>query len=88
MGRYLDLVTLTRGAHQASAVDDSRRAHISSPETTTVVSSSPLNAPEVINVSYQRIFYDWDLVDGAYTPEQLRKAKMVVKPWGPCSHTR
>jgi hypothetical protein len=39
--------------------------------------------PEVIHISYQRIFYDWDLADGTYTPEQLRKAKMIVKPWGP-----
>jgi hypothetical protein len=38
---------------------------------------------EVIKVPYQRIFSDWDLADGTYTPEQLRKAKMVVKPWGP-----
>jgi hypothetical protein len=38
---------------------------------------------KVIHVSYQRIFYDWALADGGYTPEQLRKAKMVVKPWGP-----
>jgi hypothetical protein len=41
-----------------------------------------VEAPELIHISYQRIFYDWDLADGTYTPEQLRKAKMVVKPWG------
>jgi hypothetical protein len=39
--------------------------------------------PEVMHISYQRIFYDWDLADGTYTPEQLRKAKIGVKPWGP-----
>jgi hypothetical protein len=39
--------------------------------------------PEVIHISYQRIFYDWNIADGTYTPEQLRKAKMIVKPWGP-----
>lgn len=42
-----------------------------------------VEAPELIHVSYQRIFYDWAIADGTYTPEQLRKAKMVVKPWGP-----
>jgi hypothetical protein len=47
-------------------------------------SSAPLaeHRPEIIHVPYQRIFFDWDLADGTYTPEQLRKAKMVVKPWG------
>ena len=42
-----------------------------------------VEAPELIHVTYQRIYYDWDLADGTYTPEQLRKAKMGVKPWGP-----
>jgi hypothetical protein len=37
---------------------------------------------EVIHVRYQRIYFDWDLPDGTYTPEQLRKAQLVVNPWG------
>ena len=40
----------------------------------------PLREP--VQVAYQRIFFDWDLADGPYTPEQLRKAKVAVKPWG------
>jgi hypothetical protein len=83
MGRYLDLANLAHEGHQASSVGDSRRAHIATPGTTTTVSSSPLTDPEVIHVSYQRIFYDWELPDGTYTPEQLRKANLGVKPWGP-----
>jgi len=38
---------------------------------------------EVVKVPFQSIFYDWDLADGTYTPEQLRKAKLRVKPWEP-----
>jgi hypothetical protein len=40
------------------------------------------NTQEEIRVSYQRIYFDWNLADGTYTPEQLRKTKLVVKPWG------
>jgi hypothetical protein len=43
---------------------------------------------EVVKVPYQRVFYDWDFADGTYTPEQLRQAKMVVKPWGPVQSYR
>jgi hypothetical protein len=82
MGRYLDLANLTHGGHGGSSLDDCRRAHVSTPETTIIVPSSPVNAPEIIHIRYQRIFYDWDLPDGTYTPEQLRKANLVVKPWG------
>jgi hypothetical protein len=83
MGRYLDLANLTGWGHQPSSVADARRADGAAPETTTIAASNPLTAPEVIHVSYQRIFYDWELPDGTYTPEQLRKANLVVKPWGP-----
>jgi hypothetical protein len=37
-------------------------------------------------VPYQRIWYDFDVRDGAYTPKQLRRAGKVVKPWGPVQH--
>jgi hypothetical protein len=47
------------------------------------ISPDMVDAHEVTHVSYQCIFFDWDLVDGTYTPEQLRKAKVLVKPWGP-----
>jgi hypothetical protein len=49
----------------------------------TAIPRDMVEAPELIRVSYQRIFYDWDLADGTYTPEQLRKARVVVRPWGP-----
>jgi hypothetical protein len=83
MGRYLDLANLTRAGHETSSPGDPGPVRVPTPETTAAVSSSPLDAPEVIHVNYQRIFYDWDLADGIYTPEQLRKAKMGVKPRGP-----
>jgi hypothetical protein len=45
---------------------------------------------EVVCVAYQKISYDWAIADGTYTPQQLRKAKVAVKAWGPvqtCSLT-
>ena len=72
MGRYLDLAKQERDGHQTAVVEI--------PSTPPTESAA---APEIIRVSYQRIFYDWDLADGSYSPEQLRKAKLVVKPWGP-----
>jgi hypothetical protein len=33
-------------------------------------------------VPYQRIWFDWDVPDGEYTPEQLRQAKKRVHRWG------
>ena len=36
-----------------------------------------------LRVSYQRIWYDFNVADGAYTPAELRRARKVVKPWGP-----
>jgi hypothetical protein len=48
------------------------------------VFAEPLpRAPEVVMVTYQRIFFDWAVADGTYTPQQLRKAPVVAKPWGP-----
>jgi hypothetical protein len=43
---------------------------------------TPPQSAEVVTVTYQRIFYDWAIADGTYTSQQLRKAKVVVKPWG------
>jgi hypothetical protein len=40
---------------------------------------------EVIRVAYQAIWYDYDLRDGVYTPEQLQRARKVVKR-GPVRH--
>ena len=37
-------------------------------------------------VPYQRIWYDFDVPDGAYTPGELRRAGKVVRPWGPVQH--
>jgi hypothetical protein len=62
-----------------SRVELSQRLSVEEP----VTPPDMVETSKVIHVSYQRIFYDWALADGGYTPEQLRKAKMVVKPWGP-----
>jgi hypothetical protein len=35
---------------------------------------------EVVTVTYQKLSYDWAIADGTYTPEQLRRARKVVKP--------
>jgi hypothetical protein len=45
----------------------------------------PIAALQVgsLRVSYQRIWYDFDVADGTYTPGELRRAKKVVRPWGP-----
>jgi hypothetical protein len=37
-------------------------------------------------VPYQPIWYDFDVLVGAYTPKQLRRAGKVVRPWGPVQH--
>jgi hypothetical protein len=36
-------------------------------------------APEAIIVAYQRIWFDYDLRDGTYTPAELQEAKLLVK---------
>jgi hypothetical protein len=36
-----------------------------------------------LRIPYQQIWYDFDVRDGEYTPEQLQRACKVVKPWGP-----
>jgi hypothetical protein len=36
-----------------------------------------------LRVFYQRFSVDYAVADGEYTPRQLRRTKMVVKPWGP-----
>jgi hypothetical protein len=41
--------------------------------------------PEVIRVAYQAIWYDYDLRDGVYTPEQLQRARKRIKR-GPVRH--
>lgn len=38
------------------------------------------SVPEVLIVQYQRFSWDYDLPDGTYTPEELRRARIVVKP--------
>jgi hypothetical protein len=40
---------------------------------------------EVIRVAYQVIWYDYDLRDGVYAPEQLRRARKRIKR-GPVRH--
>jgi hypothetical protein len=40
----------------------------------------PADSPEIITVTYQRIWFDYDLRDGSYTPAELQEAKLLVKP--------
>jgi hypothetical protein len=35
---------------------------------------------EVIIVAYQRFWLDYDLADGTYTPQELKKSRLLVKP--------
>jgi hypothetical protein len=42
--------------------------------------------PVDLRVSYQRIWYDFNVADGAYTPQELQRAGKVVKPWGPVQY--
>jgi hypothetical protein len=39
----------------------------------------PLSVRKVIRITYQVIWFDYDLPDGEYTPEQLCRARKVVK---------
>jgi hypothetical protein len=48
-----------------------------SPEASSAVVISPRH--ELNSVAYQVIWYDYDLRDGVYTPEQLQRARKVVK---------
>jgi hypothetical protein len=38
------------------------------------------DSPEIIMVTYQRIWFDYNLRDGSYTPAELQEAKLLVKP--------
>ncbi len=51
--------------------------------TGVTVAEPPHLSNEVVRVAYQKISYDWAIADGTYTPQQLRKAKVAVKAWGP-----
>jgi hypothetical protein len=73
---------------------DGRSAGDTSAESRTIVTSGTLSptvsegfstpAPsassEVIIVVYQRFSFDYDLPDGSYTPHDLRRATLLVKP--------
>jgi hypothetical protein len=75
-------------------VIDGRSAGDKSPESRTIVTSGTPSPTvfevlstsgtalpsEVIIVAYQRFFFDYDLPDGSYTPQDLRQAKLLVKP--------
>jgi hypothetical protein len=53
----------------------------SPPTVLEVFSTSGTALPsEVIIVAYQRFSFDYDLPDGSYTPQDLRQAKLLVKP--------
>jgi hypothetical protein len=79
MGRYLDLVAQVGGAIEHQAADRSgEEASDLSQEVT--LATAPQEPREVVTVMYQKIFYDWAIADGTYTPEELRRAPKVVKP--------
>jgi hypothetical protein len=42
--------------------------------------NSPPSATEVIIVAYQQFSVDYDLPDGTYTPDELRRSKLQIKP--------
>jgi hypothetical protein len=54
-----------------------------SPGVSSAVVISPRD--EAIRVAYQVIWFDYDLRDGVYTPEQLQRARKVVQR-GPVRH--
>jgi hypothetical protein len=39
-----------------------------------------------LRVCYQRLWYDFNIADGAYTPQELHRAGKVVRPWGPLQY--
>jgi hypothetical protein len=61
---------------------DGRNHSDKSAESITSVTSVTMvsTISEVFTVEYQRFWVDYDLRDGAYTPKELRQAKMLVKP--------
>jgi hypothetical protein len=52
---------------------------IQTPETPRTQTGEPHDSPEIIMVTYQRIWFDYDLRDGTYTPAELQQAKLLVK---------
>jgi len=68
-----------------TAVTPDSAASEGAAQSATVVSVAEPAHPsaEVVTVAYQKIFYDWAIADGTYAPQQLRKAKVAVKAWGP-----
>jgi hypothetical protein len=84
-----DLKNLILLPHGSDKSDKSREVTTSvtfgtaSGEVDEVFSETNHLSSEVVTVAYQKISYDWAIADGVYTPQQLRKAKVVVKAWGP-----
>jgi hypothetical protein len=68
-------------AEDTASPSDSATSEDVTPSATVVEPPHPLT--EVVSVAYQRIFFDWAIADGTYSPRQLRKSKVVVKRWGP-----
>jgi hypothetical protein len=44
------------------------------------IKNSPPSATEVIIVAYQQFSVDYDLPDGTYTPDELRRSKLLINP--------
>jgi len=68
-------------ADDTASPSDSATGEDVTPSAT--VAEPPHPSTEVVRVAYQRTFFDWAIADGAYSPRQLRKSKVGVKPWGP-----
>ena len=68
-------------ADDTASPSDSATSEDVTPSAT--VAEPPHPSTEVVSVAYQRIFFDWAIADGTYSPRQLRKSKAVVKRWGP-----
>jgi hypothetical protein len=62
---------------------DPRALPPATPAPVALVPTSTAPTVTTVQVEFKKIFFDWDVANGSYTPEQLRKAKRLVKPWGP-----
>jgi hypothetical protein len=78
-----DWLSLLQADDTASPSDSATGEDVTPSATVATVAEPPHPSTEVVSVAYQRIFFDWAIADGTYSPRQLRKSKVVVKRWGP-----
>ena len=85
--------TMSEWLNRLETTDHKDPVGVSSEGTSSVASStpkqdghkvstedSPPSATEVIIVAYQQFSVDYDLPDGTYTPDELRRSKLLIKP--------